>query len=359
MLKTILMSTLVSSMLLLSGCGGDDEGEAKLEIQKMLDKGDFNGVISRLEKSADNRDDYVTLASAYMGKAGLTITDIITAISSGEEEGSQDNSGFADFVKKISSASDKSSTPLADLDTARDYFKKVVGEKCTNGAVTRSLSDVEKNVCLYIGMASTGSAAVTIDLIAGDIGSFGSGDGEDYKLKASTCALNYAFDRTNDSDCTVSSLTDVKFTLINKTFTPLEITVSGDPESNTYHYLMNDANRTVLTKDYCLADDFTRYEDINAISGLYACPINENPDRNDTTTAGVLVDILNDGISSIANAVAGDVVDDINEFKCEILDGSYNSNNECISNTNNATIDLNSTDVDESAIIEYLNKENK
>lgn len=347
MLKTILMSGLLSSMLLLSGCGGDSEGESILQTQQMLDNGDFEGVIAKLENRASTKEDYINLASAYMGKAGMTITNLITAITAGEDN--DDSSGFATFVKGISV--DSNPTALSDLEKAREYFREVVGNKC--GKNDENLSDASRNICLYVGMASTGSAAITIDLIAGDIDSFGATDANgdaivDNKLLASTCAMQYAFDRSK-KDCNVTEVKkNVNFTQLNKVYTSLEITVENDPEK--YYYLMNDANRTVLTKGYCTNTDFaTRTE--NEVAGYYVCPLNENAATDDTTTAGVLVDVLNSGLDSIKSSVSGDVVDDINEFKCEILGGTYSDNDEC-----SVSLD---DDVTESAIIDYLNKENK
>lgn len=345
MYKTVFMSSLLSLSLLLSGCGTDSEGESQLEIQQLLDNGDYVSVIAKLEANPDSVSDYISLGAAYMGKAGLSLASIIDSLASTEES----DNAFADFVTSISSSS--SSTALNDLSMATEYYQRVVNNACLD--VNQTLSDSQKDICLYIGLANTGSAAVTIDLIAGDVNSFGDETaGEDEKLKASTCALNYAFDRTNNIDCNVTESADVNFTLINKIYTPLTVTVNADTDipKTQYYYLMNDANRTVLTKGFCFLDDFTRYEDINATSGLYACPLNETPSSDEITTAGVLVDILNDGVASIASAASEDTQADIDEFKCEILGGDYLNNNCSVSLDNNVT---------EADIIDYLNSQNQ
>jgi len=341
MLKTILMSGLLSSMLLLSGCGDDNnEGESRLETQQMLDNADFAGVISKLESTASTKDDYINLASAYMGKAGLTLTRIITSITSSDD--TTDN-GFSSFVKGISESS--SPTAIADLGKANDFYRKVIGNTCD---LNRTLSASERDVCLYVGLANTSRAAVTIDLISADITSFGiEGDGkEDYKLKASACALEFAFNGNIGTDCNVTQDGNVTFTVLNRTYDKINIDVNGTAEQ--FQYLI-DNNRTVLTKGYCSNTDFsTRTE--NTVNGYFVCPINESPSEEDVTTTGVLVEVLNGGLSALTGAASDDIKSDIDEFKCEVLGGTY-QNQDC-----NISLD---TQIDEQSIIDYLNKENK
>jgi hypothetical protein len=342
MIKKILATSLFGLTLVMSGCG-DTEGEDRLATQQMLDDGDFTGVISKLESIASSDDDYIALGAAYMGKAGLTLTNIVSSMVSATD--TNDNA-FAGFVTGISSTS--SSTALTDLNKAVDYYNEVIKTKCADKDIL--LSTTQQDICLYKGLASTSSAAVTIDLIAGDISTFGDTDIEDYKLTASVCGMNYAFDRTQ-GDCTVTEQSDVNFTIINKVYTPLIITVNADTNTpkTEYHYLMNDVNQTVLTKDFCLVDDFTRYEDINATANLYACPINEVASSDELTTTTVLVDVLNDGIDSIGGVASDETQSDIDEFKCDILGGTYDGS-DC-----NVSLDNNVTEED---VIDYLNSQN-
>ena len=346
MFKKFVIVSLLGLSLIMSGCeSSDNEGESRLETQQMLDDGDYAGVIAKLESTANTDSDYIALAAAYMGKAGLSLSDIMNSLTAASD--SSNNSTFSGFVTSIALSS--SSTALTDLDTATSYYNQVVNN-CSD--VNATLSSSEKDICLYIGLASTSSAAVTIDLIAGDISTFGDGSSSDEKLTASTCAMNYAFDRTNNVDCNVTQSADVNFTIINKIYAPLVVTVNGDLDTpdSPYYYLMNDANQTVLTKDYCLLNNFSRYADINATAGLYACPINETSSATELTTAGVLVDVLNNGVDSISGAATEEMQGDIDEFKCELLGGTYTSNSCDIPLTN---------DVNETAIIDYLNNQNQ
>lgn len=343
MIKNILVGSLLGLTLVMSGCG-DTEGEERLEIQQMLDNQDYAGVISKLESSASTQDEYISLGAAYMGKAGLSLTNIITSMVTSEGDS---GSTFSGFVTAVKSSSTNSALP--DLKKAISNYYKVVGRECLQ---PETLNSSQKDICLYIGLASTSSAAVTVDLITGDISKFGDNGNSDDKLTASTCALQYGFEDRNasnvDANCSISKGSDVVFTALNKTYTDLNVTVNGE----TYYYLLNDLNQTVLTKDYCTATDFSTRTGSYVVStpSYYACPINETAASEELTTAGVLVDILNDGIGAIGGAVSDDMQGDIDEFKCEIIGGSYDENSDC-----NKSIDAN---VSEEDIINYLKNQN-
>ena len=343
MVKKILISSLCSAMILLSGCG-DSEGEERLSIQQMLDDGNYVGVISALESSADSDDDYMALGAAYMGKAGVSLANIVSAMASTDDSS---DDGFATFVNSIADISTPSA--LIDLGKSVENYRVVVGD-CTSS----NLSDAAKDICLFIGLGATTRTAVTIDNLVGDISKFTDDNLVDDKLKAAACAMQYAFDGRNDSnvDASCTSLVesaDVNFTTINKIYTPLTVTV----DSVDYHHLLTSANQTVLTSAYCTANSFSRVDDYNATATppLYACPVNENQDEDDLTTAGVLVDIFNEGMDAISAAATEDIQEDVDEFKCEILDGSYDEFNGCIG------ADINQ-DISEVNIIDYLNSKN-
>lgn len=336
MLKNIIISSLAAFTLLMSGCG-DSEGESKLKTQQMLDNGDFQGVINKLESSANSNSDYILLASAYMGKSGLTLTNLISTIADSSGDSSS-SSGFAGFATALSSST--SSTAITDLRAAIDYYKKVVNDTCVNNA---NITSSQRNICLYIGLASTGSAAATIELLTGSIASFGTGL-RDPKLTASVCAMQYASGTTVSTDCNVSSFgADVTFTQSQKIYTPFTITVASVP----FEYLKSDTNKSVLTQDYCSLTDFaTRQATKDA--GYFVCPVNETTGP-DLTTASVLVDVLNNGLDATASAANSDVQGDLDQFKCEILGGTYNGNT-CTVST--------STDITESDITIYLSAQN-
>lgn len=344
MVERIFFSSILSAMLLLSGCG-DSEGESRLSIQLMLDEGDYSGVISALESSANSNDDYIALGAAYMGKAGVSLTNIVSAMASNDNNTSDD--GFATFVNSIADIS--TPTALTDLGKSADNYKMVVGD-----CASPTLSDSAKDICLYIGLGATTRTAVTIDNLVGDISTFADDTISDDKLTASICAMGYALNGTDDGTCDFTPSADVNFTVINKVYTPLVVTVNADINSTEYHYLMttDDSNQTVLTNGYCTETDFsTRVDDYNLTTAPYACPINEDPTADELTTASVLVDILNEGMDAIGAAVTDDIQEDVDEFKCEILNGTYDEFNGCLG------ADI-TQDISEENIIDYLNTQN-
>lgn len=349
-MKKMLTVSLVSAVLLFSGCGDStSEGESRLETQQMLDSGDYVAVISRLEGIASSYEDYILLGAAYMGKAGLSLTDIISAIATD----SNSSDSFSGFVGSISSRS--SSTAITDLTKAKVYYKKVVGDMCADVNASTTLNDSQKDICLYIGLSSTSQAAVSIDLLAGDIEAFGNDSvGPDNKLTASTCAMSYAFNRTyNTANCTLTQASsDITFTDTNRTYAPLTVTINADINATEYYYLMTDVNTTALTKGFCTLDDFTtRADDYNAsaIPSLYACPVNEDKTSDEITSVGILTTVLNEGIASTGAAASAETQADVDEFKCNILGGIY-SGTDC-------TVPL-TTPISELDIINYLAAKN-
>lgn len=358
MVRKLLATSLVATALIFSGCG-DDEGESRLETQQMLDDGDFKGVIARLETNStsniNSNDNYLALAAAYMGKGGYTLLDIVGSMIEDEDGNSEEDE---DIIASLAENATFSST--LDLEKAEMYYTKVVGENTCNES---NLTSSQEDMCLFVGLSAITKAASTVKLLVGDISSFGSDDAsEDYKLTATGCAMQFAFDNnmsaTSEKCNIVVDKPDVTFTLIGKTYTPLTIDVKSESASNKYYYLMTQQDditktrQTTLTSGYCTNDNFsTRTDDYS--SSLYACPINENPDTNDTTSIDVLVDALNGGIDSVANIGSDDEDNDmkssIDEFKCDVLGGDYD-NNSC-------SEDL-EKEVEEQAVIDYLNNQN-
>jgi len=378
MLKKIITTSLVVSTLILSGCG-DTEGESRLETQNMLDKGDFNGVIAKLEGSSSSNEDYMALASAYMGKAGYSILEIASAMSKDDTEDNEDPMG-----KLIGEG--KPASSINDLSKAATYYKKVVGEKaCDTKEDNNTLSTNQKDVCLFIGLSAVAKTATTLNLLADNMSSFSTDDKEDdsnttdYKLDATGCAMQFAFDYnlsqtiTSTQDCNITIANeDVNFTLVNRVYRPFDVHVNKDTnQSNLYHFMMTQEDNvthtrsTVLTKDYCTAESFERFKEYNET--LYACPINEDPEIKETTSVGVLTDTINgdlDAILAIAPKNDNDEdeeigEDEINEFKCEVINGTFDDTTKTCSLDDNTEIDFTTRDITEAELIEYMNTRNK
>ena len=320
MIRNLLTGSLVTAALLFSGCG-DSEGEDRLEAQQMLDKGDYTGLIQNLESSDSLTDEEnIALATAYMGKAGLSFSDLIVIISdsSEDEDDGSDSDGFASFVTKISD--NNSSTALRDLGKSVESYENVVGDICGDNEQNSTITNTIKDICLFTGLVQTMRAATSISYLTDNIANFGSGN--DTKLQASTCAMQYASGLSVDSECTTTSAGTVTFSVTEKTYNGLEVIVNG----TSYDYLITTnepINNTIITDGYCTNSDFSTRSD-EEFAGSYICPINEVKGEEELTTLSVLVDAINGGTDSIASAFASeesDISEDIEEFKVEIKDG--------------------------------------
>ena len=341
MLKTFLTTSLVTAALLFSGCGSDSEGESRLETQNMIDKANYQGVIDKLENNLTKTpEENLALAAAYMGRAGLSLSDLIKVV--GDSDGD-----FGSFITSIDSATKDSKSPLADLNKATDYYKNVVGTKCDDENAV--LTDTQKDICIYKGLSQTMGAATAMNYIADDIsGVFSDDSTQDNKLTASTCAMQYAVDGTvEDPACEIVDNGEA-LTFANKhTYQRIDIIISGE----SYEYLLTQngtVRSTVVTKGYCTTESFDpRVEDMNDAdytSDMHVCPVNEDPDAQKLTTGAVIADALNNGIDAIGVAADDDMKSDIDEFKQEVLDSS----------------DKNPGDeITEEDIINYLNSNNE
>jgi len=337
MLKSMITTSLITLALLMSGCGGDTEGESVLETQKMLDDGDFSGVISKLEGSANSDDDYINLASAYMGHSGLTLTNLVTSILNANDQNSNDST-FANFIKAVSDTT--SPTALSDLRKSTSNYKEIIGSGCDNATL---LTTPQKDICLFVGLSNMGSAAVAINFLTGSISSFGLGNGIDNKLTASICAMGYAATGTIDSGCTIADTAPINFLQSGKTYDSFDVVVNGE----TFYYLKNDANRTITTSGYCSNTNFSTRTEIKQAS-YYACPLNELTGEDDFTTTGVLVEVLNDGLGAISGAGSEDIAVGVDEFRCEIINETFDGTS-CSS----------TRDVSEIDIVNYLKQQNQ
>jgi len=329
MMKKIVITALLGLSLTLTGCGSSDsEGESQLETQQMLDNGDYAAVIAKLESTASSTSDYLSLAAAYMGKAGFSLSSIIGIVASSADSG--EDSTFASFIENSKESSNSRS--LGDLSTAVEYYQNVLGNKCLDENAT--LSGAESDLCLYVGLSKITQTSVAIGYIAGNVAILNDNNGSDDKLTASLCAMQYAFDgdTTANSDCNISAESNVTFTQSGKTYGNINIIVENN---QTFEYLITGSanpRSTVLTNGLCTLTDFsTRVDDIND-TAYHTCPIDETNTTVETTTEAILVDALNDGTDTIGNAVSDDVKADIDQFKLDVLtaNGRQNDSNKTI-----------------------------
>lgn len=338
MLYKILIMSLVSTTLFLSGCGSDSEGESRLETQVMLDNRDYDGVISKLANSNVKTDeDNLALGAAYMGRAGLSLSDLVKVVS----ESADETDAFGAFISSIDNATKDSKSPLPDLTKATQYYKDVVGDVCLDE--TDSLTDAQKDLCIFKGLSQIMGTATTIGYIADNVGSVFNSDGTiDSKLQASTCAMEYAISGRSEGCSSITEFDELTFAS-GLRYRDIEVNVDGE----VFEYLLSGIS-TVITKGYCSTEDFaTRVEDTNSTEyedSFHVCPLNEDGNSTDLTTGSILADALNNGIDAIGVAADDDMRDDIDEFKIEVLESSGKSADEVIT---------------EDDIVNYLNQQNQ
>lgn len=343
MIKKVLTVSAVTAMLLLTGCSSND-AEGHLQNQQDIDSGNYEAVIERLEDGDNTNEELMLLASAYMGRAGVSFSDIIKIMVESTKDDSGD--GFANFAQAI--AENKTSTTLTDLGKATESYEEIMisyGKECT---AEYTLTDAEESICLYQGLSYTVKTASTLSYL-GDLDSFGEDVASDDGLKASECAMQYAYEGTDaniDVLCTATPGADVTFDN-GKTYTGLSILVNAIE----YKYLMTGLtpNQTIITDGYCTNTDFSTRVNEEFV-GSYVCPINESAGEDDIVALDVLVDTLNNGTDAVIAAVGSDDEDsdiaaDIEEFKKEVLGVDENAN-------------IDGIEITEQHILDYLAAQN-
>ncbi|MCX6077595.1 MAG: hypothetical protein NTW78_12030 [Campylobacterales bacterium] len=315
MIKKAFVASLLTASMLLIGCG-DSGGESRLSAQDMLDSGNYAGVVAKLEGRAVTNADRLSLAAAYMGKAGLGFADVTAVIANSNANGGD---GFANFIQRIKTQS--SNTALADLGKAIDNYKLVVDGACSNPI---AITDSQKDICLFIGLSSSMKAAKTLSYL-GDVTNFGA-NANDNQLTASACAMQYAYNGVQLAGCTITTSSKITFTDTNRTYTPLQAIVNA----HEFEYLMTEPlagtniKQTALTDGYCKLNDINTV-DANKTAGAYVCPVNKSANTAELTAANVLVDVLNDSFNSVVAAVGGtdsSIATDIEKYRTEITGSS-------------------------------------
>jgi len=340
MIKKIVTTSLVVSALLLSACGSSGEVESILQTQQMLDNRNYDGVIAKLENNTTtlSEGDSIALASAYMGKAGFSLSAVIGIVTT-NANGVGD--AFTAFIKDaIKNSSEKA---IAELEQAKVYYTSVIQDKCLDDRVV--LSTPESDLCLYSGLANLAQTTVSIGSLTDNIESLGKSAND--KLKASVCAMQYAYDGTS-GECVISQNSDVTFSQSLKTYKSIDVTYNG----NSFEYLLTKTapSSTVITKGFCPNDDFSKRVLTKLSAGYevsyHSCPITETPEVEDITTQKVIVDAINNSTVLISAIGIDDIKTDIDSFKQEILNANGRGND------NNKTLVA-------SDIIKYLEDKNK
>lgn len=294
MVKKILTVSAVTAMLLLSGCNND--AEDRMQVQQDLDSGNYGSVITYYENVAleDMTDDEkLKVATAHMGQAGFSATDLISLVSV-DEEANQDDV-FQTFIASVDGQ--KSDTAIEDLQSAIDYYTAIstvdfdISEYAAPSLVseTPDLSDLDSTE-LFLGLAYITKVATVFGYF-GDVTTWNE-TGSDDDLSASACAMVYVYENTLANGCDsvvysgTTTIDSVDYTNVNVTY-----------NSELYERLANsDASELVLT-DY----------DTNL-------PVQDE----NLTVKEALIQSINLGFEAVEAAAPDDVKEKVTEYKTKI-----------------------------------------
>ena len=303
--KTTLAVILLSS-LLLTGCGEDSTDACVFGVQQNLDKGDYDSVIATLENNATcdgaltSETAWLNLASAYMGKSGLTTSNLLGAVLD-----SSGTSAMSSFMTSF--AASATAEGLSNLKKASAVYAYLDTTVC-DGNETGNQAEA----CLFDGLTSLTTAVGSLSAVVGsetlallesgvttgdsnDVNSNGTAD----QLEITACAINDAFGNLAGCGGTPAAAQEVAsaalFTGDTTNFTVRKYTVTtatAFPDTIAYKLLNTTAtNDEVVTTDgLCDADKVT----CSAISATcFPCPV--IVDGNTTTVTAGLLDIINNG----------------------------------------------------------------
>lgn len=308
----------ILSLSLIVSCGGYDSvglsdensSEAKrYEILKALDEGNYDFVISNLEKDPtyggtfSTEEGKLNLAAAYIGKAGLDINGIINIMIDTADRYTGD--AFTAFLESLSNQV-KTKGSLY-LKKAYRIYDEIV-QTCT----PEPFDEIKKEACFYKDIVNATRAATTLNSVVSNVNSWlnpvgceddrnQNGVGDDGEITA--CAIEYAVSGTCTlQDVNIESAEDIIFTANNfeKTYALLEISVNPSQKCSAYGkytgYKLVDkvAFTVVATEGYCKSD-FSPCENLDLINGCYPCPVVD-------IETGETVNVVEDVVDSLQNA---------------------------------------------------------
>lgn len=354
MITKILLTTLLSSAVFYSGCDSSNSpfgsnNNSNIDFEKMLTDKNYLGVINHLKGNASKDMEYITLGSAYMGLSGLNINDVISKIC---ESGDDSGHSLMKFTYSAKYDKEKCAVPLSYLNQATNYFMKVIGTRCTTDI--DSLTEFEKEVCVYKGLSQTMESVTTLNYIKQqDLNSVVDGV-VDKKLKAASCAMEFAFNGSI-SECSIYKKGQVHFQENDKTYEQITVYTNGAEFEFLLANGKNNTQEVIVTNGYCKVDDYSSRVDSKndpaySSSSFHACPINLNEDITKAnidhfTTNEFIVNSFNEGVDAIlAGSDNKRLKESVEGFKKEIFDARENKNK--------------STRIDEEDMIQFLKKQN-
>lgn len=310
MLKGILVSSIVAATLIFSGCGSDSAGADRLKTQNMLDDGNYQGVISKLEPlSSLTSEQRMQLGNAYMGAAGLNLADLTVMLNSstntqqstalvGAYANSESNNDYLNFLDQLRKNAEDHPKVLEYLDKAIASFKKVL-EK----------SDKNTNAKLLAALSSAAKSGTSISYL-GNIKKLVE-NGADDEIRVSACAMVYVYANKVAANCTVEKVSNNPGT--SNVYKEIKVTATLNSGNYTGRRLTSSDEAELILSDGYVDGDGSKTTD--SADGLNSA--NPFGDGN-VTVQEVILNEMNEGFDSLMDIAPDDVKDDIRDFKNEL-----------------------------------------
>ena len=298
MVSKVLAVSALSIMLLFSGC--DNKAEDRMGNQQLLDSGNFDGVISNLEsKETKTDEDNLKLASAYMDRAGVSVTDLISIIVNSEDNA---KTSFASFVTGVNK--NKSSATFTSLQKAIGYYGELINEK--GDVSSRNVMASEENEAvdtneLLLGLAHIAKVATVLSYV-GDVTKLEE-FGEDGNILALGCAMSKVYAPLEMPNRCASVSYKSVVAIDEVLYFPIEV-ILNNGGGDTYYLLADSSKNHLILTDYT-----TKFEETN-----YPVPV----EGDNLTLMSALVDTLNSAFDYIISAAPDDVKEDVIYYRNEI-----------------------------------------
>lgn len=331
----------------LSGCG-ESSDTCRFDLQRDLDDGNFDAVIAELSSPNSTcraeypgNNYYLDLAAAYMGKAGVSVSDFVKIAI---ESGSTGDDAFKSFINNIDAKTDTASlNRLASAKNSISDFNNGTDLNCSIAAQAK-YSYFIKDACLYKGMIGTVNASVTVSTLTTNIQAWldenvtdkaddvNNNDVPD-DMDAASCALNYAVDKnlTCKDDMTVTvkaspvTFKDADGASVN-TYESIEITVLGTQpgySNRNFNKLISgtageDNASVAITDGNCTTAAFAECSSADGIT-CFVCPVNQEVNGSNITMTDTIVDGLNNTDSILGSIDQdSDMYKDVEKIKAKI-----------------------------------------
>lgn len=317
MLRKVVTASAFAAALVLSGCSGDSAGEDRLEAQHAIDSGDSATAISILEAkdpSTLTDADKMTLASAYMQNAGVSLMDVVSKLDT--EEGT--DSTFASVANDIigDSGSAQTAQKVKSVDKAILYYESMSSTSYSAAPSYKAVdaTEVLEGVKLYLGMAYFSKVTMLLSFF-GDVDALEDGSVSTYKdsYKATEEALKCIY----DSDCTAVTNSYISTDLNNTSPTVFVINVNG----NSFYRLATEGTSTT-TKGQMIIADYKTIDDVYSYatqsSGNYTLSSDDMPFGSSYLFDEQVLDALNGAYKLVLDQAPDDIKTDMEDKFKEI-----------------------------------------